>query len=352
MNILVFSGLYDHKLISKLAPLLALESVKRIFLLRNTPLDIPCVMSFSPPVFMNFPGMRELYKIVKGISLCLTGKIDLVIGIYFRPHGWFSSFLGKSFGIPYILDFIGNDVDFFCRFSFIFKGMLRGARWIGVRGSNSRFRLGRYIKDRSRLFVHHNVFSFPIRPRSYPSLKNIDILCIADFSRVKRMDLFLKTCARLKKTFPSLKAVMLGGGNRRSWYDRLRKRLGLEYNVRFAGKVKDVYSFLKRSRVFMLTSEAEGLPMALIEAMGTGIPCVVPDVGDISDIAKDGQNALVVSSRDPREFAAKVECLLANDAYSACLSREAIKTILNMRKEFSLPFNRDIWERLLREING
>ncbi|MFH2041028.1 MAG: hypothetical protein ABIJ35_00750, partial [Acidobacteriota bacterium] len=108
MNLLVFAGLYDHKLESKISPILALEKVETMFLLRNMPLPLAKVQSFTPPSLLNLLFVREIYKFFRAVHLCLTQRIDYVCGIYFRPHGLLASWIGRLFSLPVILVFIGN----------------------------------------------------------------------------------------------------------------------------------------------------------------------------------------------------------------------------------------------------
>jgi len=347
MNILLFAGTYDHKLISKLSPITSIEKVETIYLVRNSPLRFDKIHSFCPPVVFNFLGMRELYKFFKGIYLCRTKKIDYICGIYFRPHGFFAYIIGSLFQIPVIQVFIGNDVDFVVKHRRLFKGTLRKAHMIGVRGQVSKNRLKEFIEEDARFFIHHNVYPLDMQKKTSAEKKDIDVLCIAAFAKYKRVDVFLKTILEIKKVYPSVRAVMLGGGGMRPYYERMRKRMGLNDSVVFEGRVKDVFPYLSRSRVFLLTSEGEGLPMAMIEAMSAGVPCVVPDVGDTTDIAQDGKNSYVIRSRDSRDFSARIVSLLKNPDDRERIAEEAFKTLRQRKEVFSLSYNQKVWDEIL-----
>jgi len=347
MNILLFSGLSDHKLISKIAPLVELESVQNIFLIRNTPLQFKKVRSFSPPGFLNIVIVREIYKIIKGIQICATGQINFLCGLFLRPHGLFAYWLGKLFRKPVIQIFIGNDVDFILKYKALFKRLLNTAHRIGVRGENSRNRLNVLVRNESKFFIHHNIYALNKHEDNRTVQQDIDVLCIADFSKVKRIDILLRVIADIKKEIPSVYAVMVGGGRRQYIYARMLKRLNLVNNVCFMGIVKDVFSYLKRSRVFILTSEAEGLPMAMIEAMSAGVPCVVSDVGDITDIADDGKNAFIIPFQNVEEYAEKVVLLLQKSDIAEQFSREARRTLQKKKEVFSMLHNKNVWKEIL-----
>jgi len=347
MNILLFSGLYDHKLISKIAPISNQKKVKNIFLVRNRPLEYEKIRSFTPPRILNILILREIYKFFAGLYLCIFKKVDYVCGIFLRPHVIFAFILGKLFQKPFIPILIGNDVDFCLKHNRIFRNLLLKAHYLGVRGTHSKNRINAVVKNEQKIFIHHNIYPLNLEPKGVQTKKDIDVLCIADFSKVKRVDIFLDVLVQLREKRPSISAVMLGGGWKGFIYKTKTKKMKLTNNVRFKGKVENVASYLDRSRVFLMTSQAEGLPMSMLEAMSAGVPCVVPNVGDIPDIALDGKNAFVVEPLRIKEFADKVLRLLENPDLAERFSTGAIDTLRDKEDEFSLSYNTKVWRKIL-----
>ena len=78
-------------------------------------------------------------------------------------------------------------------------------------------------------------------------------------------------------------------------------------HVAAADEVADV---LRRAAIFALPSQNEGLPIAMLEAMANGVPCVVTPVGGIPDVVTDGEHALLVPPDDPDRLAAALGELL------------------------------------------
>jgi glycosyltransferase involved in cell wall biosynthesis len=346
MKLLIFSGLKDKKLISKISPIISLEKIEKVYLIRKTPLKYQKVSSLSPPFYFIFMG--ELIKLLYGFYVCLFVKIDCIIGIFLRPHGIFAYIFGKIFRKRVVQLFVGNDVDFIEKHERLFKNLLKSARKIGVRGSGSKKRLSNIIKKENKFFIHHNVYSHPPVNQEISGEKQpYDIICVADFTKVKRIDVFLKVISEIKQKHPGIKAAMVGGNGRKHRYEKMKHKMSLDENVTFAGIVRDVYSYLTKSRLFMMTSEAEGLPMSLIESMSIGLPCVVPNVGDISDIARDGFNAFVVRPLDVTDFASKALKLLEDKDLYTKISRNALETIRKKEEEFSLQYNKEIWDKIL-----
>ena len=346
MKLLIFSGLRDKKLISKISPIISLEKIEKVYLIRNSPLQYQKLKSLSPPFYIIF--ISESIKFLCGLYVCLFKKIDYIIGIFLRPHGIFAYIFGKIFKKPVIQLFVGNDVDFIKKHERLFKNLLKSSARIGVRGSRSKKKLYDIVKKENKFFIHHNVYSPPAVNQEISGEKKMqDIVCIADFTKVKRIDVFLKVISKIKQKYPGIKASMAGGNGRKHHYEKMKHRMNLDENVTFEGIVNDVYSYLMKGRLFMMTSEAEGLPMSLIESMSVGLPCIVPDVGDIPDIAEDGTNALVVTPLDVEGFASSAIRLLEDENLYEKISQNAINTIRKKEKEFSLEYNKEIWDNIL-----
>jgi len=92
--------------------------------------------------------------------------------------------------------------------------------------------------------------------------------------------------------------AIVGDGPMREVIEARVRAVQLTERVRFAGNQADVAPWLQALDVFALPSYAnEGVPQALIQAMLTGLACVTTVVGSISELAKDGETALVVAPK-------------------------------------------------------
>jgi glycosyltransferase involved in cell wall biosynthesis len=150
-----------------------------------------------------------------------------------------------------------------------------------------------------------------------------DLILVARLAPIKRIDIFLRAVAYVKVQRPDVRAVVVGEGEERASLERLARELGLVDNVTFAGQQHNVEDWLSRSRVFVLTSDSEGLPLSLMEAMLSGLPGIVPDIGELSDLIADGRSGYLVRSRDPEAFAEPMLRVLADAAGLAVMGRLA-----------------------------
>lgn len=147
-----------------------------------------------------------------------------------------------------------------------------------------------------------------------------DVVFVGRLVPVKRVDLLLRALSIVRNAIPGVRAVIVGDGPLRADLEREAASLGLGDAVEFAGQREDVSEILGRSKLFALTSETEGLSLALMEAMAAGLPAVVPDVGDLGDLVLDGENGFLVRDGSPEAFAERIEAVLRDGALRERLS--------------------------------
>lgn len=150
-----------------------------------------------------------------------------------------------------------------------------------------------------------------------------DVVFVARLSRVKRVDLLLRALALVARSRPQTTAIIVGDGPLLEALKEDARALGLSATVTFAGHQKDVESWLRKGRVFALTSDSEGLSLALMEAMLCGLPAVVSDVGDLPELVEHGVNGYLVAERTPEAFAAPLAGLLSDPERLARFSQAA-----------------------------
>ena len=153
--------------------------------------------------------------------------------------------------------------------------------------------------------------------------RDFDLIFVGRLAPIKRVDLFLEVVALVARARPKARAAIVGDGALRAELESQAVRLGLGPRVQFAGHQEDVPGWLRRSRVLVLTSDSEGLPLAAIEGMMCGLPVVAPAVGDLTDLVEDGVNGHLVRGREPEAFASPVLELLGDEGRLRRASRHA-----------------------------
>ena len=160
-------------------------------------------------------------------------------------------------------------------------------------------------------------------------IPSYDLIVTGRIVEVKRVDVFLQTVKLVADKIPEVKVLIVGNGKLLTELKQLARELNLDRNVHFVGYQKDVENWLQQSRIFVLTSDSEGLSLSLMEAMMCGLPAVVSNVGDLGDLVKDGVNGYLVSRRCPEKFAARIIELLTDKNKLKTFSLAARTSALN-----------------------
>lgn len=178
---------------------------------------------------------------------------------------------------------------------------------------------------------------------SPPIAPEYDLLFVGRLVRIKRLDVLLQIAARVGKARPNLRVAIVGDGPLRDELAKLTRELGLEQKVFFAGHQDQICEWLQRTRLFVLTSDSEGLPLSVLEAMMAGVPCVVSDVGDLADAVVNGKNGWRVPRRDPDAFAEAILALLTDEnLYNTCRAA-ARQAAMN----YTVETMSEHWDRIL-----
>lgn len=133
--------------------------------------------------------------------------------------------------------------------------------------------------------------------------------------REKGVDVLINAWPQVQQQVPDAHLIIVGEGDKRAELEAQVQRLNLNARVLFLGGCDDVTSYLQTADVFVLPSYAEGLPVALLEAMACGLPCVATAVGGTLQLIEDGVTGRAVAVGDPAALASGlVEALTMPDA--------------------------------------
>jgi glycosyltransferase involved in cell wall biosynthesis len=350
LSLLVVGRLSDDKLRSKVAPLVGLPGVREVAVVRRTPLAVPGLQSLCPPSWLRgLLPLSELWRAGAVLWRCARARDTTVIAFFLVPHGLYAEAARRLFGVRTVQVTISqSEVDMALRRPSV-RAAYRAAQAVGVRGARSARALAALGIDEARLFDPPNVLDLASYTPATDREPDIDLLYVGNLVEEKRPDILLRAVRIVADRRPSLRVAVVGDGPWRSRLEALTRTLGLVEVVEFAGQRPgaEVSAWLRRARVFALTSGVEGLPMAMIEAICCGVPPVVPDVGDVRQVAHDGENALVVTDPTPQAYAESFERVLSDRALHARLRAGCLALRETFAREYSLPAARAVWSRAL-----
>ncbi|PHR94618.1 MAG: glycosyltransferase [Blastopirellula sp.] len=138
------------------------------------------------------------------------------------------------------------------------------------------------------------------------------VIQVARLNHLKDHVTAIRAIGKLSQEFPKLKLLLAGDGEERHSLEQLINELNLEDKVQLLGSRNDVPRLLQAADMFLLSSISEGIPLTLIEAMASGLPCVSTDVGGTSEVIDHEKNGLLAEKGNPDDIADKLSMLLTD----------------------------------------
>jgi glycosyltransferase involved in cell wall biosynthesis len=154
------------------------------------------------------------------------------------------------------------------------------------------------------IFNPVEVSKFSMDKKEKMNLDDFVIISVCRLDPIKNLELLIRGVASLKKatTAKNVKLWLVGEGPSREDLKRLVIALGLENNVTFWGYQANPATYLQSASIFVLPSFSEGLPIAVGEAMLTGTPCVVTNVGGGPELVNHGESGWLLDPMDQVGF--------------------------------------------------
>lgn len=129
--------------------------------------------------------------------------------------------------------------------------------------------------------------------------ENAPLFCtLTRYEEVKGVDILIKAAAELKKSVPDARVLIAGDGSQFEDMKNLRHELSLDDTVVMAGFRTDGRDILAASDVFVSSSRSEALSFAIIEAMSSGLPVIISNVGGNPDILENTECGLMFENED------------------------------------------------------
>lgn len=136
---------------------------------------------------------------------------------------------------------------------------------------------------------------------------NLIVFAIGRLIPAKRFDRFISALVLARRQNQSLKGIIIGDGPERSRLENFARQNGLsETELVFQGKSDDIPGILQRGDIFVQTSDHEGFPNVLLEAMAARLPVITTPAGDSDKIVIHGQTGYVIPFEDINGLASHI----------------------------------------------
>jgi glycosyltransferase involved in cell wall biosynthesis len=148
------------------------------------------------------------------------------------------------------------------------------------------------------------------------------LLAVGNLYAVKGHDFLIRALATILREYPDVHVAIAGRGIEETALRTRAQTLGIDNHVHLLGLRDDVPGLLRAADIFVLPSISEGLPLALLEAMGAGVPVVASGVGEIPVVLQD-DTGILVHPGSTEDVANAVLRLLSRPDEAAEMARRA-----------------------------
>lgn len=148
--------------------------------------------------------------------------------------------------------------------------------------------------------------------------KEYDIAFFGRLSKVKNPIRFLNIVSAIKKVIPDIKVVIIGDGELKYECMKFIKENQLEQNIELKGFCKNPFCIINYTKIIIMTSEWEGIPMSVLECIAMSKPVLNNGVGGLSEIFLNNSDLICTTDYEYIEKAEKL--LLDSDFYNKCVN--------------------------------
>ena len=336
----------DNWILAHLGPLAASKKCTRVWMVSTNPVPaLPKVVAIYPPRWlMKVVGVTQA-RLLTFVWAAMRKRPHIVGGFHIMVNGITAIILGRLVGARSMYFCVGGPAE-------VYDGGIHSAdslftkmetadaivesRLLRIAAASDTIitmgsRAVSFFREKGIDTNFHVVSGGidPIRFQPAETPPSYDLILTGRLVEVKRIDIFLQTVRRIVDRMPYIRAVIVGDGKSSNQLRSLSIDLGVDRNVDFVGHQDDVENWLRRARVFVITSDSEGLALSMMEAMMCGLPAVVSEVGDLGDLVENGVNGYMVPRRSPGLFADRLGELLSDarklKAFSLAARRSALR---------------------------
>lgn len=141
--------------------------------------------------------------------------------------------------------------------------------------------------------------------------KDIVLLSVGELNKNKNHEIVIKALSGLDR--PDVKYLLVGQGELKNYLKNLARKLEVEDQVKFLGFRSDVAEIYKIADAFIFPSKREGLGLAAIEAMASGLPLITSNIHGIKDYSKENITGFLCDANDWKTWKVKIEKILKEE---------------------------------------
>ena len=162
-----------------------------------------------------------------------------------------------------------------------------------------------------------------------------NVVTVGRLNKQKNHALLIRAYAAIAAKYPDRKLLLYGKGDLHDELHRLIDQLGMQDHISLQGATEDVAGVLSKAGVFVLSSDYEGMPNCLLEALAAGVPSISTDCpcGGPKMLIEHGKNGLLVPVGDEAALTESMDRLLSNPDFAQTLGENARQRAMDYSPE-------------------
>ena len=162
----------------------------------------------------------------------------------------------------------------------------------------------------------------------------------------KNQEMMIRAFAKVVDKFPDWQMVIYGEGPLRESLELIVDSLEMQGRVLLPGRTEHVIEELRKSKIFCMSSDYEGMSNSMIEAICVGLPIVTTDVSGVKELVGNGVNGFVIPCGDEKKLSIAFEKLMNNRQ----LIKDFSKYSYAKRELFKIDSIVEQWEKLIQQV--
>jgi glycosyltransferase involved in cell wall biosynthesis len=295
---------------------------------------------------LHFNNLASFLKPIARLRHILKDYKPDVILSFFPDTVFFASIAALGLNIPIIFS-ERNDPSMNLKgwkMSFFQRQAIDKSKWLVFQTEQVRQFYPQYLYKSSVVLNPCDTSSFPIEDCHKEKI----IVSVGRLEPQKNQKLLIDAFALVSSKHIDYRLIIFGEGSLRSDLEKQIVQLNLQDRISLPGTIDDVVSHINNCSIFVLSSDYEGLPNALIEAMALGLPCISTDCspGGARELIHNNRNGIIVPCRDPLSLSNAILYMIENPLIAEGMGREA-KKIRNRTEPFMIAQE---WLRLIDNL--
>lgn len=226
--------------------------------------------------------------------------------------------------------------------------LLPYADWLVVQTQSIKGYFSKSIQKKTSIIynpVNDSVFNLPsLQERAGERFNRI--ISVGRLYPQKNQEMMIRAFAMIADEFPDWQLVIYGEGPLRESLELIVDSLEMQGRVLLPGRTEHVIEELRKSKIFCMSSDYEGMSNSMIEAICVGLPIVTTDVSGVKELVEDGVNGYVIPCGDDNKLSTAFEKLMNNKQ----LIKKFSKHCYAKKELFRIDSIVEQWEKLIQQV--